>query len=379
MSRLDELFHKLLSGSCTQQEKQELYALLATPDHDADLQRLLDEAIVSDTSGKPVDDGRANEILSIILQAQARPAKRRSLYRILRIPAAAAAVLALAYFGIRELRQPSSTKAVAVSPTAVQDILPAAEGAILTLGDGHSIPLDSQSQGVIARQGGATVKLSGGALAYDNVQTGEATFNTLTTPRGRVFRVTLPDGSGVWLNAASSLRYPTRFDKSDRTVELHGEAYFEITPMANKPFRVKAGGKTEVLVLGTRFNVSAYGNDAQIAATLLQGKVAVNQKVLQPGEQAQVEGTALRVLKADTLQVTAWRNGMFNFENADIREVMNQLERWYDIDVVYENGVPPLRFGGKMERGLSLQQITRILAISDVHCRLEGRKLIITP
>lgn len=380
MSRLDELFHKLLSGSCTQQEKQELYALLATPEHDTSLQRLLDEAIHSTTEDKAVDEERAEEILSIILQARPQQAKRRTLYRTLTITAAAAAaILALAVVTIRQV-QPANTATTPVAEIQ-SEILPATSGAILTLGNGQTIPLDSQGHGVIARQGGTSVKLGKGTLAYDDVQHGEATFNTLSTPRGRVFRVTLPDGSDVWLNAASSIRYPTSFEGAERTVELTGEAYFDIRPMAGKPFRVKVGDKTEVQVLGTRFNVSAYGNDALIATTLLQGKVAVNQKVLQPGEQAQLisEASAMKIVPADTSQVIAWRNGMFNFENADIREVMKQLERWYDIDVVYENGVPPLRFGGKMERGLTLQQITRILAISNVHCRQEGRKLIITP
>lgn len=378
MSRLDELFHKLLSGSCTQQEKQELYALLATPEHDASLQRLLDDAIQATTEDKAVDDERSEEILSIILQAQPQPAKRRTLYRTLTITAAAAAILALAIVTIRQV-QPSTQTTTPVADVH-SEILPAASGAILTLGNGQTIPLDSQGHGVIAQQGGAAVKLGKGTLAYDNVQPGEATFNTLATPRGRVFRVTLPDGSDVWLNAASSLRYPTSFDRDERTVELTGEAYFDIRPVAGKPFRVKVAGKTEVQVLGTRFNVSAYGNDARIATTLLQGKVAVNRKVLQPGEQAQLTiGAAdMKIVTADTSQVIAWRNGMFNFDNADIREVMKQLERWYDIDVVYENGIPPLRFGGKMERGLTLQQIMRILAISNVHCRQEGRKLIIT-
>ncbi|WP_341838754.1 FecR family protein [Chitinophaga caseinilytica] len=381
MSRLDELFHKLLAGACTPAEKQELYALLAKPEHDADLQRLLDEAILSTTGDeKPVADERAGAILSIILEAQAKPARRKTILRTVAITAAAAAaVAALVWTGVQQMR-PAQQPLVKTEETPPQEILPASSGALLTLGNGQTVPLDSLGQGVIAQQGGTSVKLGNGSLAYDDAQPGESTFNTLSTPRGRVFHVTLPDGSGVWLNAASSLRYPTSFDAAERTVELKGEAYFDIRPMAAKPFKVKVNGRTEVLVLGTRFNVSAYGNDPLIAATLLQGKVAVDQRVLQPGEQARITGeNAIKIVKADTSQVMAWRNGMFNFDNADIREVMKQLERWYDIDVIYETDIPPLRFGGKMERSLSLQQITRILAISDVHCRLEGRKLIITP
>lgn len=380
MSRLDELFQKLMAGACTQQEKQELYGLLAGQEHDDDLHRLLDGAIHATTGEeKPVNDDRASAILSIILQAQAPP-KRRPLLRRLAIGTAAAAAVALAVLGIRQL-QPATPPAPLAAATHTETYPPATSGAVLTLGNGQTISLDSLEQGVIARQGGVSVKLGDGSLAYDEQQPGAATFNTLTTPRGRVFHVTLPDGSGVWLNAASSLRYPTSFGPSGRTVELTGEAYFDIRPMTGAPFTVKAGDGAEVLVLGTRFNVSAYGNEPRIATTLLQGKVSVNRSVLRPGQQARVSGggAVTEVVEADTSRVMAWRNGMFNFGDADIREVMQQLERWYDIDVIYENGIPPLRFGGKMERSLSLQQVLRILAISDVHCRLEGRKLIITP
>ncbi|RPE08805.1 FecR family protein [Chitinophaga lutea] len=379
MSRLDTLFRKFMQGSCTQQEKQELFALIAKPEHDAALHRLLDEVIADTDEEKEVDAARAQEILSIILKAGAPPRKRPALLRTLGKVAAAAAVLGLAFATFHYFNA-APPAAQPQRSAIVQDIPAAVSGAVLTLGDGRKVPLDSLGQGIIAQQGGATVTLAKGALAYNDHDAAEVTYNTLNTPRGRVFRVVLPDGSTVWLNAASTLRYPTSFNQHDRTVELSGEAYFDIQPQAGKPFKVKVGSHTEVLVLGTGFNVSAYQNDALVATTLLHGKVSVNRQLLQPGEQAQLANGSptLKIMKADTSQVMAWKNGMFNFDNADIREVMKQLERWYDIDVQYENGIPPLRFGGKIERGLSLQHITRILAISNVHCRLEGRKLIVT-
>ncbi|WP_119080610.1 FecR family protein [Chitinophaga alhagiae] len=377
MSRLDELFSRFISGSCTQQEKRELFALIARPENDAALQQLLDGLIAGMDEEKEVDAARAREILSVILKAGTGKSRRSKVFSLLGRVAAAAAVLALVAAGIRYFQQ----RPAAVQPAGnivAQDIPAAVSGAVLTLGDGSKISLDSLGQGLIANQAGTKVLLGNGSVSYNSSQSAAVTFNTLNTPRGRVFHITLPDGSGVWLNAASTLRYPTSFSGADRTVELSGEAYFNISPQAGKPFKVKAAGQ-EVVVLGTGFNVSAYSNDAQMTTTLLHGKVAVNSKVLRPGEQARIaEGGALQISRADTSQVMAWKNGMFNFENAGIHEVMKQLERWYDIDVTYENGIPAMQFGGKIERSLSLMNITRILEISNVHCRLEGRKLIVT-
>ncbi len=377
MSRLDGLFTKYINGSCTQQEKRELFALIALPENDAALKALLDRLIAGMDDEKEVDAARAQEILSVILKAGTGKKTRGKTYRLLGRAAAAAAVLALMVTGIRYFQQAKETTAPAASPVA-QDIPAAVSGAVLTLGDGSKISLDSAAQGVIANQGGTQVTMGKGAVTYNSSQSTAVSFNTLHTPRGRVFHITLPDGSDVWLNAASSLRYPTSFESVDRTVELSGEAYFNISPQAEKPFRVKAAGQ-EITVLGTGFNVRAYNDDAQTATTLLHGKVAVNGAVLQPGQQARTQKDGpVKISRTDTSQVMAWKNGMFNFENVGIDEVMKQLERWYDIDVVYENGIPAMQFGGKIERSLSLMHITRILEISNVHCRLEGRKLIVT-
>lgn len=379
MAALDELFHKFINGTCTQQEKQELFALLARPEHDAALHRLIDEVIAGMEDDKEVDADRAQEILSIILKAGTGKKPRKKIFSLLRPAAAAAAVLLLIGGGLYYFRQQHTPPAQTAGTPVTQDIPAAVSGAVLTLGDGRKVPLDSLGQGLIANQGGTKVLLSKGSVVYNSSGSAEVTYNTLNTPRGRVFRITLPDGSGVWLNAASTLRYPTSFSRHERTVELSGEAYFDIQPQANAPFKVKVGGSTEVLVLGTGFNISAYNNDAHIATTLLHGKVAVNTQLLQPGQQARVTaGAPVKVVQADTSQVMAWKNGMFNFENASVSDVMKQLERWYDIDVEFENGVPAMRFGGKIERGLSLMHITRILEISNVHCRLEGRKLIVS-
>jgi len=285
------------------------------------------------------------------------------------------------------------------------DIAPGKNGAVLTLADGSRVILDSLGNGVVATQNGTQVILKGGALAYDanSATTGEVAYNTMSTPKGRQFQVTLPDGTKVWLNAASSLRYPTVFTGSERMVEITGEAYFEVTKNAHKPFIVNifspakkdAGGRIEVL--GTHFNVKAYENEDVVRTTLLEGSVKVGIRrsgigkeesmIIKPGEQAiastnsSVNGMqGMTIHKSvDIDQVMSWKNGLFNFEGASLGEIMRQLERWYDIEVVYEKGIPNVEFEGKMTRDVPLGDLLTMLDRSDIHFRVEGRKLIVLP
>jgi ferric-dicitrate binding protein FerR (iron transport regulator) len=234
--------------------------------------------------------------------------------------------------------------------------------------------------------------LKNGQLLYNagGPVKGAVTYNTMTTPKGRQFQLVLPDGSKVWLNAASSLRYPTVFAGNERTVEVTGEAYFEVARNATKPFVVKVGHETEVQVLGTHFNINSYKDEANINTTLLEGSVRVLNKgkkaLLKPGQSAQVamqanQTAGIKIVNdVDMEKVMAWKNGLFNFQDASLQEVMHQLERWYDIEVVYEKGAPEIEFVGKMERSLSLSEVLRGLQISEVHFRIEqGRRLVVMP
>jgi hypothetical protein len=273
------------------------------------------------------------------------------------------------------------------------DIAPGKQGAILTLADGRTVVLDSLGNGVVASQGGTKVVLNNGRLAYntEGAATAEPAYNTMTTPKGRQFQVTLPDGTKVWLNAASSLRYPTAFTGKERTVDVTGEAYFEVAPMLSgsgdrMPFIVKINDATQVQVLGTHFNINAYKDEATINTTLLEGSVRIvnggEKAILRPGQQAQT-GLSTRikiVADANVEKVMAWKNGVFDFQDATLEEVMRQLQRWYDIDVVYEKGIPKLEFIGKMGRDLSLAEVLGGLQLSKVHFRLEeGRRLVVLP
>ena len=304
--------------------------------------------------------------------------------------AAAAAVLLIAgstYLLVSDqLQQP---------PVAAADhvtIVPGKQGAILTLADGREVVLDSLGNGVIAHQSGTSVVLSNGQLIYDPAKENASgvQYNQMTTPKGRQFRVTLPDGTKVWLNAASSIRYPTVFAENERKVEVFGEACFEVAKDASKPFLVTVNNKAEISVLGTLFNVNAYENEDAINTTLLNGSVKVaipssaraDGVILKPGQQARIgmhKATEnIQVLSNEDLEkVMAWKNGLFNFEGAHLEEVMRQLERWYNIDVVYENGIPDIRFLGEMSRQIALADLLEILRRTEVDFRVEGRKLIV--
>lgn len=270
--------------------------------------------------------------------------------------------------------------------SAYADIAPGGSKATLTLADGTTIPLDSNGNQVIT-QGNTRVQQSPGSLSYTSGNTTDAiAYNTLRTPRGGKFQLRLPDGTSVWINAASSLKYPVAFNKNERTVEVSGEAYFEIAPDMNAPFIVKVSDGSSVEVLGTQFNITAYPDDHHSATTLLEGAVRVrfgqNNMVLQPGQQAAItaSGNININRQINTDRVIAWKNGLFNFEGASLQEVMKELERWYDIEVVYEKGIPDLHFGGEMSRNLQLSEVLRGLQDANVHFRLEqGRRLVIMP
>ncbi len=308
---------------------------------------------------------------------------RTRILRRLRWAAAAAMLAAVALGGYWWL-QPSGNQPIAGN----REILPGSNKALLTLGDGSVIPLDSTGNQVI-RQGKTAIYRQNGRLQYDAAAAGqEHVYNTLATPRGGQYQVMLPDGSKVWLNAASTLRYPTSFSDTARLVELTGEGYFEIQALARAsktriPFRVKVGDMV-VEVLGTHFNIMAYSDEQAARTTLLEGSVRVSQhnagQTLRPGEQAIVTSSQnIHVIKeVDVSEVTAWKNGIFQFNRTGLRAAMRQLARWYDVEVVYESNVPDVEFYGKMQRELNLQEALRILEKSGVHFRVEGRKIIVT-
>lgn len=329
------------------------------------------------------------QILSVDSSGTMKPARvARGRFRWM---AAAAVLLILATAGILWLgrNKPSQVDTVTTTGAAAhKDIQPGRDGAVLTLADGTEVLLDSSGNGVVARQNGANIAIKNGRLLYDATtgSTDPIVYNTMRTPKGRQFQVTLPDGTGVWLNAGSSIHFPTRFTGKERRVEITGEAYFEVAKQPGMPFKVNISNRAEVEVLGTHFNVNAYDNEPGIRTTLLEGSVKMmgtvagkeSTAMLTPGQQAQWTPQQMQVIKnPDLNKVMAWKNGLFNFDGASLEEVMKQLERWYDIEVVYENGIPAIQFFGKMSKDMTLTQLLDALKTFDVHFSIEGKKLII--
>ncbi|SEW38888.1 FecR family protein [Chitinophaga arvensicola] len=310
----------------------------------------------------------------------ATPVKVRSLYRW----SAAAAVLLLLGAGVYFLRPAGHTSQVA-EKAVTKPVLPGSSKALLTLADGSVIPLDSNGNQVISQQG-AQIHLNNGQLQYNSQDySAQTALNTLTTPRGGQFRLTLPDGTRVWLNAASAITYPTAFPQGTREVEVKGEVYFEVAALAKMPFKVKVSPHTSIDVLGTSFNINAYTDEPGIQTTLIQGAVKVNagnvSRVLLPGQQALVSGPDQMkvVAHADTAAILAWKKEEFYFRDADIPTVMRQLGRWYDVTIVYAGAVPAGRFQGEIQRNLPLSDVLEGLESTGIHFRLQGRSIIVEP
>ncbi|OOG17987.1 hypothetical protein BWD42_11860 [Sphingobacterium sp. CZ-UAM] len=257
-------------------------------------------------------------------------------------------------------------------------VAPGHDGAILTLGNGKKIFLDDEQDGKLTD---VAVK-DHNQVSYVDGSERKVELNTMTTPKGRQFSLILGDGTKVWLNAASSITFPTAFVGAERKINMTGEAYFEVAHDSKKPFMVTVNGMN-VQVLGTHFNINSYGDQGSINTTLLQGSIKVSvagkRQLIKPGQQAQVSNGNIKMLSnIDLAAAVAWKNGFFSFDGVDIKGLMKELSRWYDIEVIYE-GYPKDLFSGEIDRNLTLTQVMKGLADTKVRYRIEGNKLIILP
>jgi ferric-dicitrate binding protein FerR (iron transport regulator) len=300
---------------------------------------------------------------------------------------AAASILLCLTIGLFTLYHHDSPLQTALN-NKKQDLVPGSNKAVLTLANGKQVILNGATNGKIANQGNAAInKLADGLLAYNPLSGTENTtaataYNTMTTPRGGQYHLILADGTNVWLNAASSIKFPVSFTGKDRKVEITGEAYFEVAHDKTKPFIVAGNGQT-VQVLGTHFNINAYTDEDEVKTTLLEGsvKIQVGEKsfMLKPGEQSKLKNGVIDITTADANDAVDWKNGIFHFNDASIESVMRQLSRWYDVDVKYEGKIQERNFSGEISRNVNASQILDALSFKKIHYTIEGKTIIIKP
>lgn len=404
-NRIKQLLQAFRAGELSEAEQSGWEQLMESSDARQLLQQLMEADMLLQQASGDFDMKPWKPVLTRILaidQPEQAEMNVAPVHPIRQWIWAAAAVLVLLAAGAVYLFTDKTATPPPVLANTEQEIGPGKDGAVLTLSDGRQVVLDSLGNGIVAMEDGAQVTLKNGQLQYEQLESAgkEVQYNTMTTPRGRQFMITLPDGTEVWLNAASSIRFPVEFNSTERKVELSGEAFFHVKsmnmpafkgrPAIRVPFVVNVNKQLDVEVLGTQFNINGYSNEKAINTTLTEGVVRVRingeadvasqTAMLLPGQQASVTNSGskkINVLDAELDKVMAWKNGLFNFENVSLADAMLQLERWYDIDVVYENGIPGIWFSGKISRETNLTGLLKILEKTGVQFRLEGRKLIV--
>jgi len=373
---MKELLKRYLEGKCTPQERLRVEQWY--------------EQLEVNPAGVP-NSQMESDIAEVRAQLLPEPVhKRTSWYRYAAAIAALLVATAFAYmYGLRPTSSPS--KVIQMAGTA-PDLVPGGNRATLKLADGTEIPLDDRSNGEIARDGNQTIyKNADGQVVYQHTsqvgaESAEPVFNTLSTPRGGQYHMILPDGTKVWLNAASTLTYAINQTSKERLVTLQGEAYFEVARDAERPFRVASKGQV-VEVLGTEFNINSYPDEPQIKTTLVQGAVKVvetsgNQDVvLVPGQQAVLNHkNQLSVASVNVADAMAWKNGKFNFNQSDIGTVVRQLSRWYDVEVVFQGNASHITLSGEVYRNTNASKVLEILSFYNLNCRIDtagGTKRII--
>lgn len=405
--RFTYLFRRHVKKQCTASEKQELMDYINSGNYDLLLEQLISEQLERSSEGssflfhypeKEMEDGAIETFARIQGRLYSRKVKRR---RWIMVAATLFFFLTSGIWFMTDHSDKQQTIANNRQAHLKNEIPPGSNKALLTLANGKTIALDSVHIGQMVIQGNGRIrKISSGLLSYRSGKEAEGNigkqsvhYNTLSTPRGGQYCLILPDGSKVWINSASSIKFPTAFNGNYRQVEMQGQCYFEIARNPSKPFKVKisssgSGQKgTEALVLGTHFDVMAYPDEPDMNISLLEGSVKVetagdkkNEVIIVPGQQAQVnkEGQIRLAKHVDMEAVVAWKDGFFEFGNTSLPVIMRQLARWYDIEIAYQQQTDPHKhFGGIISRSLPLSEILHMLEANGVHCELKGRELTV--
>lgn len=333
------------------------------------------------------DDQLQAKIYNKLLNSIAEQEKVKPLFTWKKYAAAAAVLLTAAVTGLIWIQQANKKEVMVSLPPATavkEEIKPGSNKAVLILGDGSVVELNDTVTGKIAQQGATIVsKTHSGQLTYEETgrEANEIIYNTINIPRGGQYSLTLPDGSKVWLNAATSLRFPTQLNGKERVVELNGEAYFEVAK-SKQPFFVKVKDM-QVEVLGTHFNVMAYADEANINTTLLEGKVKLSSStddvILKPGQQGLFTPAAgFKVRTADTDQALAWKNGYFNFNDEELTSIMRKISRWYNVDIEYNSRNSKLSYAGVISRFKNVSDVLDMLSLTGtVQFKITDRRITV--
>ncbi len=397
---IESLFQRYLKNECTPAEIKELLQYFDAPENELLLRHLIKQQSEANEDVNSVVDSTSllevafSNIQKTIAANNGKNTKIIPFYKQFLFRAVAAAVLifliaAPAFYFFH----PKSQRAVARTENVqkVKDILPGRNNAVLILDNGKTITLDSAGNGMLAKQGNMMVLKINGQIAYKTA-TGEISakpvYNTITTAKGNDYQLVLSDGSKVWLNAASSIRFPAFFAGNERKVEITGEVYFEVAHDASKPFRVdfkdKEGRNGEIEVLGTHFNVNDYSDEENVKTTLLEGSVKISRlgqhQMLSPGQQAVLSSDAISLNKnVDITQVVAWKDGYFVFDNTDLQTLMREVARWYNVEVSFEGKLSGEGYSGKISRNVPLSEFLKVLELNNVRVKTDGREVIIMP
>ena len=390
-NRINDLFQKYFDKTASAEERNELMMLISKGNSDKELLDLMEDTYQTYVPERnPFVLGKREKMLQQIHTGIAAANEKKTsttFFRkngVFKYIAAASILICMGVFAYLLVENHSTRRQM-----AKMDFVPGGNKAVLTLSDGSTIVLNGAKNGTLTNQDGIAVnKTQEGEIAYDATKSGQAqngklAYNTIATPKGGQYQVILADGTKVWLNAASSIVFPTQFKGSERHVEISGEVYFEVAKNKTKPFFVKAGKQT-VEVLGTHFNINSYTDEPDIKTTLLEGSVKIQQlnssysALLKPGQQAVNRSSGPILVKpADLEQAVAWKYGLFQINDASIETIMRQASRWYDVEVEYQGKIPQRKFSGKIKRNVKASEFLQMLTYFNVRFSMEGRKIIV--